>query len=959
MKNIYMNAYDRNSYIIDDDILSQDKLHFDYDKPFFMICNVPIINKTMFELNITDYYEIEEIKHIPLYVGVSSSVSNGIMNNSYCMGSLFYTMTNNRPRYEIRANFNATLEDDLTYVYGDKYDRNSKTSPVGSRAPGIFDTIGVAVDTDVNIISIYVNYTLDKSKIRYNKPLYKFTPPFDMKTVKNLRFCIYSDIFYKKVSYIEETIDDQIKKMNDKSKHISGVINFGKSPLSNPVPGYTSLYEEFFNKNFYNNIIDLDIGSKEDPCEVEIAWDKFKYIDSDVVSEVDIDNKLETNAEDIKLISSSTNVDINHNFIFNIKEDNDIVPISDYGDTNSYVAGSNIFINYPIPKDDKIYIEFVVREAVLKRNTAGIPISFGISNMDPKITQMDVFNITNPNSILYKSIRINLYRGSPFIESGINNSSGYYQYHIINNSSQNLNSNSLLVLDNIESTVTPEEGIIIGIAMDLGNNNITIYANGWLFAKLHFPTDKTKFPFTFDLKRKINSIMEYSYFFLHNEGVFVGDANGNVNIGKTKFAYPVPLGYKSLYDYYNVNKNRLIVYDIESEVTIIPKIKMVSSYIFSDVVIDRTLPISYGLNRLYDTDNTISDTFDNYYEPDLDYLPNLSEIIRKDNNGYYNNKTKVKTLFSKFKPVPIYNIDIETYEKQYIVVECDGVEYTESFKVPENSILNVKVKIKDKYKDKYIPGAPMSNRIIVGEPMTIKAHAPNYKTFNVNIVQLPHQIITVYHIIGNKRFEHIDSFTVTSINSKIYAKITYVEDGYTAGTLNITDAIIEEDTTVTSTRPSMNRPKIHVYDTSNKQVIYINSEGINRNTLKTNELHFDVRYNSSLKIYVESQDKEHLAGKLYYKFSNNEYETRNYITGGAIVNITRDIYIYAEPERIFKCDIEVIPTEHIDIELSGYDNKTDLNKYKISRYGKLYIRAIAKDGYCLDYVEIIKKGKDE
>ena len=184
MNNIIMKSYDLNSSPLDN-VLSSDGLHFDYDKPFFLIANLPIKNKTMFEINITDYYPINKIQHIPLYVGISREPSLGVLIADYAISSLFYDVTD--PKYEILSN---ELPDNVLYIDGSSTDADGN-SVIGTRKPGIGDTIGVAVDYKTNKIKLFVNYNSEYPYDgEYDKPFYSYTPPFNLAEQPNMYFCI-------------------------------------------------------------------------------------------------------------------------------------------------------------------------------------------------------------------------------------------------------------------------------------------------------------------------------------------------------------------------------------------------------------------------------------------------------------------------------------------------------------------------------------------------------------------------------------------------------------------------------------------------------------------------------------------------------------------------------------------------------------------------------------------------
>ena len=470
MNNILMKSYDLNSSPLDN-VLSSDGLHFDYDKPFFLIANLPIKNKTMFEINITDYYPINKIQHIPLYVGISREPSLGVLIADYAISSLFYDVTD--PRYEILSN---EIPDNVLYIDGSSTDADGN-SVIGTRKPGIGDTIGVAVDYHTNKIKLFVNYNNEYPYDgEYDKPFYSYTPPFNIAEQPNMYFCIYSNINYK---YIEEDYNFRIASMDD-LKHISGYVNFGKNGLTHPVPGYDSLYKAYYER-MADQEIHAELGSDDNPCYVYIGGDVFNPYSIQWDGELSVENELEPDTDNLALVTDdpefittkSNKYNMNANTYIKADYDFETGEDNKYGITNSYKVGGNVYINYPIPTTDKVYFEYTVKEGELKDRIVGIPIAMGITSV-PLVGKPSQEKVTNPNTIMTESIRVNLYRGNCFIPNGLDNSGGFYLFHLVRHSTQNSDKNDLHYLENAETSISPEQGNTIGVALDLGNNLMDI-----------------------------------------------------------------------------------------------------------------------------------------------------------------------------------------------------------------------------------------------------------------------------------------------------------------------------------------------------------------------------------------------------------------------------------------------------------------------------------------------------
>lgn len=945
MKSVYMSAYDINSYVADDDVLSRDRLKFDSDKPFFLICNIPIKDKTMFEFTVQDYYPIADFRHIPLYVGVSKQISTGILAGTFSVGSIYYDISN--PKYDIMSNHDGAPVEYHQYIDGSYTDADGQEK-VGCRKPGIMDTIGVGVNLKTNTITFFVNYTTDSEKPAYNKPFYSFHPPFDMKTETGLRFCIWSDIYYKQI-----TDDNNFRsgiEFIEGRKHIKGYCNFGETGLKHPVPGYTSLYSAYYAKYATHEMDPVEMGTNDAPCTVTITGDNFELLSKDIDADVHVENELDPIAKNISLVSDSTTVDIINKTLYKMPASEGIVATTDYGDTNSHLVGSNIYINYPIPKTEKIYFEYTVKESQLKPKTVGIPMSMGITSIprDPAVTPT-YMNAINPGTIMTESIRMNLYRGTPFIQTGLLDSAGYFQYHIINDGLQNSNANNLFVLEDIETSVSPEQGSVIGVCLDLANNTMKVIIDGIDFTKLKFPTKSTpRNPFTVDVNKSIDGRTEYAYFFIHDEGAFTGRAAGKFNFGETTFSFKPPKGYTTLWDFYNVDKRRLYCKDWNAEV-LIKSEKMVSSYLFADLRINTMLKIPEGMNRLIDSDNIIEDKFPHYYDINTDFIPRMLDTISRDYNGYIP-EHKENSIASRFEGVKKYRINIAKYSNQKIIVYMNGKAYEDSFDAPENALIKVRVVTKSGLSYAHFPGTPNISKAIVGSVLYITATPATYAEYTVNIAHSDTQKIVVHHYKANGIVEdHEDSFIVTSRYPHIKAEITEVKPGFNKGTLNITEIDVSHDIIIYASLNETVRYKVTVLPTVH-QYIKVVTEGITR-TNKDGKIEFTVGYKRSLKVLLIG-DLGYIPGKLYYTGADG---VKHSIVGNAITELNENITIDAGAASADICTVEMSQVEGAISTLYGYDVKISPTKYQTMRNKELTVSIDPKPGYYLDYITIETK----
>ena len=174
--------------------------------------NIKPYDRAYFEFTVTSYNSINGIKYIPLYVGVSKEVSQGVNSNDFCYGSIYYDTVS--ANYSIIENTKGSMT-------------NIERSPLNitAKTPIINDIVGVSIDAPNNEITIYVN----------GKILYSFIPTlFDIGNTKDK---IYAAIYCP----------------NGYGK-IHGKFNFGKSSLSYLPSGFISVHK-MYNKTLVSDTI--------------------------------------------------------------------------------------------------------------------------------------------------------------------------------------------------------------------------------------------------------------------------------------------------------------------------------------------------------------------------------------------------------------------------------------------------------------------------------------------------------------------------------------------------------------------------------------------------------------------------------------------------------------------------------------------------------------------------------
>lgn len=959
MNTIKMSAYDVNTNPIDD-VLSKDGLQFKSSKPFFLVANYPAKNKTIFEFYITHYYPIHNISHIPLYVGITKEPSGGVMLTKFSISSLY--LYNDDPRYDIISNGS---EDTMhTYIDG-----SSKI--VGTRKPGAgynilgssIDTVGVGVDYDNNRIYLYVNY--DENSDEYNAPFYYYDVPFNMRDEGDLYFCIYSNISYKDSLEDGLYIDDELTEQ----KYISGSVNFGRYGLNHPVPGYTSLYASYYESMAHNEET-VELGSDDKPCTIYIGGDSFLDYSKQIDTNVNIENELNPVADELALISPDTTyVDIQNNGLRYIMAANEhIIATKEedgtdnvYGITNSGEIGSNVFINYPIPTNEKVYFEFTVNDGIPKTKVVGIPISIGLASIGiDKNTPSHKLAIT-PVTIQEESIRANLYRGSPYQTSGLEESGGNYLCHIRMNSTDNNDKSDLLYIKDVKVSYPLAQGSTIGIGLDLDNNLMTIYSNNTVFAAVYFDPsrkgdNKPYVDFSnFNMK---NDKLEYAYFFLHDEGMYRGEVDGVFNFGKSSFSYKVPEGYKSLYDFYNVNRTRIIDKDMDSYITIIAN-KTVNNYIYGKIYINRTVDIENSINRLIMSNNIITDIYTHYYEINDETYRTMNQIIAAENNSY-TPTYKEKSLNVSFEGVPKHTISLAQYSNQILQVTINDSPtiHTEPvITVNENSLIHVSCIAKTDTPYAMNPGTPSITKAIVNSDLFITATSATYKTYNVVVAESPNQTITVYNYRDDGSYTtHTSSFTVNSRYPYIKAEVTNVAKGYTKGVVmpeiyrNKTK--VSSDVMLYATSVGNVRYTITLVPTDN-ETITASYEGTNARSNPYDEVTFTIGYGKPCRISVTPYDG-YSAGRAYYYDENNK---KVYI-GTAIGAVVSDMTIFAEDATEADITILVEEDEHAVTEVSSYKSRDD-NLYHVNSGEEITITTKPEQGYYFDHYEITDDSEEE
>ena len=150
------------------------------------------------EVTITQHPRNDNIRHIPLYLGVHKEPSMGILANDCILGSLYYTVAQD---YEIRERHRGSTDE-----------AKQNVPKLYARIPIVNTVIGMGVSIEDNTITFYSD----------GKLFYSITPTtFIMKnSIDRWYFAIYNELY--------ETLH--------------GKVNYGRYRTKYLPEGYTNLY---------------------------------------------------------------------------------------------------------------------------------------------------------------------------------------------------------------------------------------------------------------------------------------------------------------------------------------------------------------------------------------------------------------------------------------------------------------------------------------------------------------------------------------------------------------------------------------------------------------------------------------------------------------------------------------------------------------------------------------------
>ena len=540
----------------DNTIVSGEK--FNCKKKFMIISSKPIpkYSKSYMEFTVTSITSDTSIRHLPFYVGIHKEPSSGFMVSDLCLGSIYYC---NPYIYLNEKDYTHPLD----FQYIERYNRNADTTitrydgKLKGSVPELKTVVGVGVDMNSNTITIYSN----------GSELYSFQPK-EFKLIEqeeNIFFCI----------------------VNLLDIEVSGSINYGRIQMKYKPKEYWSLYQYYYDKIPDNNDISCKVffGTRySNPAIMTEMNTKIKLLNN--LAPIDMDK---THERDPYLIYTRDDLQFstNKSFVMN----------SPWIDPNKNEMAT---ICYPIPIDQKIYLEVKTKNCELVTdpnngyfNKVGIPLIIGISD--------------RINDISRKSFYVEL----------DHTKRDKYKTHSI--------SNGVEKTYDIESVLTPTVPVQpdnVGVILDLAHNIIQLITNGDLFCTINI--------------RGVDFSKEWNlgyFFIMANTSSFVSNSfleekeHAIVNCGSqdTAFDFPEQADNKdvmSLWYYYNytirVNLSTTFDCTIETLPDQLEFNRYLSCNLFvPDTVDPESLKWSPGLNKLWKTYNTISDTEKRSNVPDI------------------------------------------------------------------------------------------------------------------------------------------------------------------------------------------------------------------------------------------------------------------------------------------------------------------------------------------------------
>ena len=533
-------AYDGDS-VQSNSIVSGEK--FTCKKKFTILSSKPIpkYSKAYMEFTIKQHPSNAKIRHLPLYIGIHKEPSvGGMLVADMCLGSIFYC----NPYYYSDPKdwlHPTSIQYVERYQYNAVVNVTKNTQRLGSRIPSVDHVIGIGVDTVANTISIYVE----------GDKMYSFKP-----TTFNINS--QPDNFYFCITYQEDGL-------------LSGSVNFGRYKCKYTPAGYWTMYQLYYYKKEATSdmTISLQAGNTYTNPPVRREFDIGFTVQNDLAP---INWPTQTHRNPYLIHSSPSNMSYASNplgMILRSPDSNDISTLA-----------------WPIPTDQKIYLEFIVKNALMKVNAQGhmayngIPVKIGITSAINSVANQKVFWIDMAHK-----------RHEPYKKH-----SNIYNVHF------EYNAGTVL------SPITPIQPDEWGMVFDLAHNKIDIYTLGDLFMSVSMVNND------FSGHQAL-----YWLFIKPLTDAFVTDSSATdpahiiVNTGENGVLYdniPDDRDIMTYYYYYNHLLRLEWEYDIDTVIEVLPYKTNYSKYIYTEITVPDPVEDKWkpGLNKLWKTYNVVTDT---------------------------------------------------------------------------------------------------------------------------------------------------------------------------------------------------------------------------------------------------------------------------------------------------------------------------------------------------------------
>ena len=621
------------------------------------------------------------------------------------------------------------------------YSEHYKVPTTKSRLPIKGTIIGVGVNSTRNQITIYSD----------GKPFYSFRPrEFNLNEDGDFYFAIASKVY----------------------TNISGNINFGTYPLKYRPEGYWDMNQYYVDRYVMKKDLVGTLQFTTGNDEVDYYYANRRSIGTDFLANIKTENKYAplTNPH---LRDTYIQPNLGPSQLYDPDNNDAFVIDSEHQDPVDHA-----FLPYPIPVDQKIYFEIQCKEAPMDNGYTGIPLTVGITKVK------DTDNYMGKKEIGNKSFSVDLWHK-------------IYQYHYAN---VQLGDKEIhYPIRTVYNPIPPMQPDIIGLMIDLKEQEISVYTNHKLFMKadlkefLGYPDDTRTFVSSEKQQLFFNSKDEVYHLFIKAvPEAFTG--NGYV-IGNFGEPDNQALRYPTLYDnndimtywyYYNYGIRYLAGGEISCVITTLPYhinvAKTFTGMVYVKSKYDgNDLDFSPGLNMMYNSYNIVTDTEQRVNVPDLNPFE-FNELI----NGHR------------------YTEDPYRYDKDLIIFG--------SVNMKDSDPLHKFIPVKLSY-DKNWLGNGAGQIILTSKgfelekrkleyPVEIKGNFNYINRFKINIVQSDNQRI----IVTYKGKEYTSNFEIMggdSIDVKIVPLNTEDNDGafiyYRTGTLSYTGGIPTKDMTISAT----------------------------------------------------------------------------------------------------------------------------------------------------------------